>query len=271
VTLAAQGHRYILAAALRDNIKLAMEQEAAGVGHQQQAWMGKATAYLNKCGIIIDLPAAVAAVAVASTATTAAATPILILRPWEVEAAEQQQYLQKLIAATGTKIQFYKQKIRGWTGTATINLTDYKMQPHLKTVMPWRRRRELSRFRTSSHFLRVEMDRYQYPQVPHNTRLCRLCNSGAVEDEEHMVFGCTNAALVQLRQDYNSLFSDNSDSAVTTLPALLQQPQRQLSAFIMACFTAGDYETRNQHPPQAIRAARTSARTAAAAVPVPHL
>lgn len=129
----------------------------------------------------------------------------------------------------------------------------------------------LSHCSDCSHFLRVEMDRYQYPQVSHNIRLCRLCNSGAVEDEEHMVFQCTHAALVQVRQDYSNLFFDNSDSAVTTLTALLQQPQNQLSAFITTYFTAGDYETRNQHPTQAIRAARATARTAAAAaVPRRH-
>ena len=228
--------------------------------------MGKITAYLNKCGIIIDLPAAAAA----TTTTIPAAVPILTLKPWEVEATGQQQYLQQLTAATGTKIQFYKEKIRGWNGTTAINPSDYKMQPHLQTAMPWRRRRELSRFRTSSHFLRVEMDRYQYPLVPHHARVCRLCNSGAVEDEQHMVFECTHSALVQVGQDYSNLFLDNSDSAATTLPALLQQPQSQLSAFITACFTAGNYETRNQHPTQAIRTARTTARTAAAAVPRRH-
>lgn len=137
--------------------------------------------------------------------------------------------------------------------------------------MPWRRRRELSRFRTSSHFLRVEMDRYLPHHPAHNTRTCRLCDTGAVEDEQHMVFECAHPALAQLRQDYKGLFLDeDSTSAITTLPALLRQQQNQLAAFIGACFKAGDYEQRNQISAQAT-AARTTARVAAAAaVPRRH-
>ena len=112
--------------------------------------------------------------------------------------------------------------------------------------MPWRRRRELSRFRTSSHFLRVEMDRYLPHHPAHNTRTCRLCDTGAVEDEQHMVFECAHPALAQLRQDYKGLFLDeDSTSAITTLAALLRQQQNQLAAFIGACSKAGDYEQRN--------------------------
>ncbi|KAL4522063.1 hypothetical protein Ndes2437B_g07818 [Nannochloris sp. 'desiccata'] len=89
------------------------------------------------------------------------------------------------------------------------------------------------------------MDRYHFNHVPRNTRTCRLCNTEAVEDEQHMVFECTHTALVQIRQDYQHLFQAG-DLTVTTLPALLKQPQSQLAGFITACFTAGDYKERNQ-------------------------
>ncbi|KAL4513364.1 hypothetical protein Ndes2437B_g00576 [Nannochloris sp. 'desiccata'] len=252
----AEGHRFILAAALRDNMQLATTQQAAGIGYSQQAWVGKVSECLGKFGITINLSA------------TAAAIPTI--HPSEVETAGQQQHLQQLTAATGSKLAFYKQHILGWDNTGAISQNDYSIQQHLKTSMPWTRRRDLSRFRASSHFLRVEMDRYHFNHVPRNTRTCRLCNTEAVEDEQHMVFECTHTALVQIRQNYQHLFQAG-DLTVTTLPALLKQPQSQLAGFITACFTAGDYKERNQVSTQIIRTARRTARaTAAAAMPRRH-
>ncbi|KAG7674780.1 hypothetical protein KSW81_006200 [Nannochloris sp. 'desiccata'] len=254
--LTAEGHRFILAAALRDNMQLATTQQAAGIGYSQQAWVGKVSECLGKFGITINLSA------------TAAAIPTI--HPSEVETAGQQQHLQQLTAATGSKLAFYKQHILGWDNTGAISQNDYSIQQHLKTSMPWTRRRDLSRFRASSHFLRVEMDRYHFNHVPRNTRTCRLCNNEAVEDEQHMVFECTHTALVQIRQNYQHLFQAG-DLTVTTLPALLKQPQSQLAGFITACFTAGDYKERNQVSTQIIRTARRTARaTAAAAMPRRH-
>ena len=222
--------------------------------------MVKVATYLATCGISIDLEA-----------TAAAAVPTL--PPWVVEEAGHQQHLQQLLAAGGSKMGFYKQNIRGWRDGEVVTHAEYKIQPHLEKTMPWRRRRELSRFRTSSHCLRVEMDRYLPHHPPRNTRTCRLCNDEAVEDEHHMVFECCHPTLVQLRQDYSGLFG-NGETAITTLPVFLQQQQhKQLASFLGACFTAGGYEERNQIAAQ-VTAARTArvvaAAAAAAAVPRRH-
>jgi hypothetical protein len=79
-----------------------------------------------------------------------------------------------------------------------------------------------------------------------------------------MVFDCTHAALVQIRQGYQHLFQ-KGDETITTLPALLKQPQSQLAGFITACFTAGGYQERNQVSTQVIRTSRRAARAAALA------
>ncbi|KAL4521613.1 hypothetical protein Ndes2437B_g07817 [Nannochloris sp. 'desiccata'] len=73
--LTAEGHRFILAAALRDNMQLATTQQAAGIGYSQQAWVGKVSECLGKFGITINLSA------------TAAAIPTI--HPSEVETAGQ--------------------------------------------------------------------------------------------------------------------------------------------------------------------------------------
>ena len=258
--LSAAGHRFILTAALRDNMALATEQQTAGIGSSPQSWMGKVCKYLGKYGITITLPAMAAVTAI----------DIPTMTPREVEEAGQQQHLQRLIDATGSKLSFYKEHILGWDTTATITVQNYRLKQHLKTAMPWSRRRDLSRFRASAHYLRVEMDRYLFNHPSRNNRTCRLCNVEAVEDEYHMAFGCTHAALVQIRQDYQHLFQ-NRNETITSLPALLKQPQSQLAGFITACFTAGDYQERNQVSTQVIRTARRAARAAAAeAVPRRH-
>ena len=65
VGVAALGHKGILTAAVNDNLKLAATQSAAGVVVQQQAWAGKAAAFLDGLGIEVDLEGAPAAPEVA--------------------------------------------------------------------------------------------------------------------------------------------------------------------------------------------------------------
>jgi len=138
--IAAKGHRYTLAAAFRDNLNLAATQQASGTPHSQHAWMGKVATFMDTCGISIDL-----------TDTGAATTPML--KPCEVESKGRLEHLQQLATAIGTKMEFYKQKIRGWDQHTDISSREYIMQRYLKTPMPWLWRRDLSRFRTSSHYL----------------------------------------------------------------------------------------------------------------------
>ena len=50
------------------------------------------------------------------------------------------------------------------------------------------KRRDFMSFRISSH--KLEIERGQYKQLPVKDRLCKLCKSGAVEDEKHFIFSC---------------------------------------------------------------------------------
>ena len=43
-------------------------------------------------------------------------------------------------------------------------------------------------FQISSH--KLEIERGWYKKLPVKERLCKLCNSGAVEDEKHFIFNC---------------------------------------------------------------------------------
>jgi hypothetical protein len=107
--------------------------------------------------------------------------------------------------------------------------------PHLMldAVRVWEHRVSLTRFRCSSHDLRVERDRYLPEAVkpPRHQRTCLLCGSGSVEDESHMVFHCP--LYDSLRFKFADLFSATSQ----TLPCFLQQNQDRVAEFVHSCFT----------------------------------
>jgi hypothetical protein len=54
----------------------------------------------------------------------------------------------------------------------------------------------LTRFRTSTHQLQIEVGRYTAPKTPIIERICRNCSSNSIEDEQHFLLFC---------QKYNEL------------------------------------------------------------------
>ena len=53
----------------------------------------------------------------------------------------------------------------------------------------------LTRYRTSSHNLRVETGRYTSPVTPLSERICQYCVSGVCDDEEHAILFCDTFVL----------------------------------------------------------------------------
>ena len=51
-------------------------------------------------------------------------------------------------------------------------------------------RRSFSKLRISSHSLHIETGRYNSPKTPVDQRLCTICNSGEIEDEQHFMLSC---------------------------------------------------------------------------------
>ncbi len=235
--LAALGERQILAAAVKDNMQLAAQQIQDGVNASQIAWAGKVATLLGTLGISVDLEAALVSPDVADAV---------------VQSAGHAQHLEALRAATGTRVSTYKREIRGWSHGVDITPASYVLQPYLRATMPVKRRWELARFRTSCHYLRVETERHQVEHPPREARVCRLCNSGHVEDEYHMVFNCSHPPLEELRLQYAPLFENAAST--TPLSSFLAQPAGQVAAFISECFTAGDYASlpRPQRAPRAL-------------------
>ena len=63
----------------------------------------------------------------------------------------------------------------------------FEQEPYLH--LPRHLRIPLTRLRTSSHQLMIEIGRYHRPPIPVEDRLCPTCN--VIEDEEHFMLECT--------------------------------------------------------------------------------
>ena len=53
-------------------------------------------------------------------------------------------------------------------------------------------------FRISAHKLEIEVGRYK--NIPSLNRICKVCSSGEVEDERHLIFSCNKYS--SLRQSF---------------------------------------------------------------------
>ena len=81
--------------------------------------------------------------------------------------------------SSGNKLRFYA-KVKH----------EFTMEPYLYLDLSLRQRMTLSRFRTSSHNLQIELGRHQRPYVPPELRLCTKCNLETPQDEIHHLFKC---------------------------------------------------------------------------------
>jgi hypothetical protein len=116
--------------------------------------------------------------------------------PAWVEAVGQKEHLEAIKDDNGTRMATYKTLIRGWTEPEGVCVANYTAAPYLRATMPRCRLTALTRFRTGSHRLRVETDRYLPSHPAREARTCRLCNSGCVEDEHHVTFGCQHTIII---------------------------------------------------------------------------
>jgi hypothetical protein len=68
---------------------------------------------------------------------------------------------------------------------------EFKIEDYLTIKINHTRIRFLSKFRLSSHDLRIETGRYERPKLEAEQWVCLICNSGEKEDEEHFLTHCT--------------------------------------------------------------------------------
>ncbi len=91
--------------------------------------------------------------------------------------------------AAGSKTKDYIGNM--WGGS--LAMAEYKMQPYPRELDESRKRVLMAQFRTDSHWLSVEADRFLRPKPERHLRICQHCHEG-VEDEQHVIFTCPKYA-----------------------------------------------------------------------------
>ncbi|CAB3993421.1 Hypothetical predicted protein [Paramuricea clavata] len=119
--------------------------------------------------------------------------------------------------------------------------TDHNLENYLVFIKDPHKRRCLSRLRVSNHDLQIEIGRYQ--NIPREERLCKICNSGEVENETHLLLSCKayEQSRANLRSSLENASSDEINLNSQTLSADLMKSTdseiiTKLSKFVYSCF-----------------------------------
>ncbi len=123
-------------------------------------------------------------------------------------------------------------RVRAYLGLNSS--TQYGYKEYLSKVDNAQLRRSLARFRCANHMLQIELRRQGKPvKVPVQQRYCKLCNLGAVEDEDHFLLVCL--AYQSVRERFKGSLPL---TAITSLVELLScQQQGILARFLVQCET----------------------------------
>jgi len=138
--------------------------------------------------------------------------------------AERQYIVHHQVAAADSS------RVRAYLGLNSS--TQYEYKEYLSRIDNAQLRRSLARFRCANHTLQIELGRQAKPvKVPVQQRYCKLCNLGAVEDEDHFLLVCP--AYQSVRERFKGSLPL---TAITPLAELLScQQQGILARFLVQC------------------------------------
>ncbi len=105
---------------------------------------------------------------------------------------KRQYIVHHQVAATDSS------RVRAYLGLNSS--TKYGYKEYLSRVDNAQLRRSLARFLCANHTLQIELGRQAKPvKVPVQQRYCKLCNLGAIEDEDHFLLVCPAYQSVRKR------------------------------------------------------------------------
>ena len=83
----------------------------------------------------------------------------------------------------------YKDTIEGKLRTYALFKIHFQKEKYLSVIKDTEIRKCFISFRISSHKLEIERGRYK--KLDLKDRPCKICNTGAIEDEQHLLFNCS--------------------------------------------------------------------------------
>ena len=129
------------------------------------------------------------------------------------------------------KLRINDQALQGQTSTISgsskllffRNYFNYQRCPYVDILMNKSERSYISKIRLSSHNLAIEKGRHL--SIPIDQRKCNVCNSGAIESEEHFIFNCTKYA--DIRKSFETSINNHF---------LSKEYNSNKSRFLKSCF-----------------------------------
>jgi hypothetical protein len=103
------------------------------------------------------------------------------------------------------------------------------MQNYLCCMKDRTRRQIFTRFRTGSHWLQVQVGRFQ--GIARSNRLCKQCFSHELEDEEHCLLHCSHNKNIRAR--YVGLFTTCQN---ISLGDLFKKDQDLIAKYVEECY-----------------------------------
>ena len=118
--------------------------------------------------------------------------------------------------------------------------TEFQMEPYLTHVKHPQIRRSLSKFRTSSHMLRIETGRHQKPKLEASQRTCLFCNTNDIDDELHLMLVCPFHAderfLLFREINVEEMCSSDKEQFIKIMKNKSEKGVRRLGRFLHQCF-----------------------------------
>ncbi|CAG2224647.1 unnamed protein product [Mytilus edulis] len=112
--------------------------------------------------------------------------------------------------------------------------SEFSTEPYVKRHLSRVQRSALARIRSGTFPLEIEQGRYR--NIPPNLRICKLCNSGSIEDETHFLIYCDRYtdARNRLLRELPSIHIDElpPNEAITVL---LNANTKLVANFILEC------------------------------------
>lgn len=119
----------------------------------------------------------------------------------------------------------------------------HHVETYLLSVKNAGHRKNITRFRVSSHDLEIEKGRHCRPKIPASDRLCKFCSANAVDDELHLLTSCVyhdveRDILYQCVLQYitNLMFMDDRLAFISILQTENQHILAALGSFLSAAF-----------------------------------
>ena len=82
--------------------------------------------------------------------------------------------------------------------------TNFEFEDYLR-LEDFEKRKTIAKLRCSNHSLEIEKGRHQRPKIERIERICRQCNEGAIETEEHFLLECRKYDSLREKHDLKTL------------------------------------------------------------------